>query len=163
MSTGLAHDRSTKTWCVPFGLVVATFFGALNGLCAGMGFFLGGLWLSPDLDTKSKCWNRWGLFRVIWLPYRKFIPHRSALSHSPFLGTTIRMSYLLAWWIVGLFILEFFYPGISTTNAKWLIKFLENHRSATIAAMAGVEGSSWLHLIKDGDPIPKKLKKFISK
>lgn len=34
------------------------------------------------------------LWRTIWTPYSKFIPHRSPLSHAPILGTVLRIGYL---------------------------------------------------------------------
>lgn len=33
-------------------------------------------------------------WRIIWWPYAKIVPHRSAISHFPILGTLIRVSYL---------------------------------------------------------------------
>ena len=62
----------------------------------GLAFLVGGLWLSPDLDTRSNPTRRWGPLRLLWWPYRRLLRHRSLLSHSPLLGTAGRLLYLLA-------------------------------------------------------------------
>ena len=53
-----------------------------------------GLWLSPDLDTKSDPYNRWGIIKLIWWPYQKLYNHRSPWTHLPILSTTIRLLYI---------------------------------------------------------------------
>lgn len=52
---------------------------------------------SGDLDLVSVQSKRWGIFRWIWLPYRKLISHRSKLSHDPFIGTAFRLFYVSIW------------------------------------------------------------------
>jgi hypothetical protein len=37
--------------------------------------------------------------------------------------------------------------------AQWL---WQQQRPLLMAALAGVEASSWLHLLQDGDPLPKQ-------
>jgi uncharacterized metal-binding protein len=75
-------------------------------ICAS-GFIAGGLAgmiLTPDLDIPTnsisknvarkwfgKAGHIWGLF---WLPYALIIPHRSAFSHFPIIGTVGRLLYL---------------------------------------------------------------------
>jgi len=66
-----------------------------------------GLILSPDLDVDegfiglahlrrvpfvgtSLAW----LWRAFWWPYSKTVPHRSAISHAPLVGTSLRVGYL---------------------------------------------------------------------
>ncbi len=62
------------------------------------------LYLSPDLDLKSRIYNRWSVLRFIWYPYRKIIHHRSWLSHSGPISATIRLFYLTVWLLPLLFI-----------------------------------------------------------
>jgi uncharacterized metal-binding protein len=48
---------------------------------------------SPDLDTKSKTYMRWGKLSFIWLLYRKLTKHRG-VSHKHLIGTVTKMIYL---------------------------------------------------------------------
>jgi len=49
-----------------------------------------------DLDTNSKPYNRWWLFKVIWVPYQIMFQHRSVFTHGIIIGTAVRLIYLLA-------------------------------------------------------------------
>lgn len=70
--------------------------------------------IDPDLDHEQlRTWTELRIYRylgvwpgrvwqAIWAPYGVLIPHRSALSHLPGLGTAIRAAYLFAVaWTVG--------------------------------------------------------------
>ena len=50
----------------------------------------------PDLDTGSKQYWRWWIFRPIWLPYRALFRHRSRFTHGLFFGPVIRLVYFQA-------------------------------------------------------------------
>ena len=123
------------------------------------GFVIGGLWLSPDLDTKSLALKRWGILKIIWLPYRKIIPHRSIFSHGPLIGTAIRISYI---GIIIAFIVLFLNPfGLSSrfgdiTSIKQII---QNSSKEIFACLIGIEASALLHLLQDGDPLPIEWRK----
>lgn len=41
------------------------------------------------------------VWRILWTPYSKLIPHRSPLSHMPILGTLLRIGYIFL--IINLF------------------------------------------------------------
>lgn len=56
-------------------------------------FLFGGLMFGPDLDTQSTPYARWGLFRIIWFPYRSVFKHRSRWSHGLVFGTLFRVVY----------------------------------------------------------------------
>lgn len=56
-------------------------------------FLFGGLMFGPDLDTQSKPYARWGIFRAIWFPYRSVFKHRSRWSHGLVFGTLFRVVY----------------------------------------------------------------------
>lgn len=47
-----------------------------------------------DLDTNSKPYNRWWLFKMIWIPYQLMFNHRSIWSHGIIIGTVVRLAYL---------------------------------------------------------------------
>ncbi len=96
MASGQQHDRATWILALPFGLLWGPWLGLGGVMVGGLAFLIGGLWLSPDLDTRSNPSHRWGPLRLLWWPYRRLLRHRSLLSHSPFLGSTVRLLYLAA-------------------------------------------------------------------
>ena len=156
MASGRAHDRATWMLCLPFGLLWWPWLG-LAGLGSGAaGFLVGGLWLSPDLDTVSHPTRRWGVLAALWLPYRRLLRHRSLLSHSPLLGTAGRLTYLAA---IGLALSLALQPlGIIPSPLRLLGlagELWRQQRPLLLAGLVGVEASSWLHLLQDGDPLPR--------
>ena len=98
MPSGRTHDRITL-WMLPFVVGTCYFIindGELTLLFSGA-FFFSGLMFGPDLDIHSIQFKRWGLFRLLWLPYQKLLHHRSWLSHGLIIGTVIRVIYLSLW------------------------------------------------------------------
>ena len=156
MANGQQHDRATWLLALPFGLLWAPWLGLAGVVAAGLAFLLGGLWLSPDLDTRSNPSRRWGPLRLLWWPYRRLLRHRSLLSHSPLLGSAGRLLYLAG--LIG---------GMSWLLHPWgapppqalvgqLQQWWSDERVLTLAVLCGVEASAWLHLIQDGDPLPRR-------
>jgi len=96
MPLGKTHDLITFALAVPAFLVGYRWLGQpwLPGVFV-IGMLFGGLMFGPDLDIRSKQYNRWGLFRFIWWPYQVLIPHRSRWSHGLVLGTAGRLTYFL--------------------------------------------------------------------
>ena len=156
MASGKEHDKSTRWLAVPFALILSLVLDVESGLISGTAFLFGGLWLSPDLDTKSIALRRWGIFKGLWWPYQKLISHRSILSHSPFIGTALRVGYLF---ICASFILALI-NSLGFADALEIMDLLstliKNNPKNTLAVLLGLEASAWLHLIKDGDPLPKR-------
>ena len=155
MASGRAHDRATWLLALPFGLLWWPWLGPIGSSCAGLAFLVGGLWLSPDLDTRSNPTRRWGPLRLLWWPYRQLLSHRSLLSHSPLLGTAGRLVYLAAL-LAGICLLA--HPlGTPSPQALWRAgqTLWQQHQPLLLASLAGLEASAWLHLIQDGDPMPK--------
>ena len=63
-------------------------------LCFFGAYLFSSLFLSPDMDLgKSDPQNRWGIFRILWIPYTKAFSHRG-VSHNPLLGPLSRILYL---------------------------------------------------------------------
>ena len=151
MAAGRDHDRATVLAAVPLALLIGFTLGPLNALYAVLAFWIGGLWLSPDLDTQCRALQRWGPLQLIWWPYRWLIPHRSIWSHGPLLGTITRLLFLGGWIALALVIL----PGVSVIDAITAIEpWCRNNTAQLLAALLGLEASCWLHLILDGDPLP---------
>ncbi|ABX09745.1 metal-binding protein [Prochlorococcus marinus] len=158
MALGPKHDKSTKFWSLPFGIVIGITLGLQNGILAGISFALGGLWLSPDLDIDSKPLKRWGILKIMWWPYRKIIPHRSFFSHGPVIGTTLRVLYLMAIFTFMQLILKNLGIEPTSLSTENLIKSIYQYPKSALAIFLGIEGSAWLHLIQDKDPLPIKWK-----
>ena len=84
-------------WQIPAAITVAAAAGSLTGIA-----------LTPDLDLVNSLSGSGVLGKIwsaFWWPYRKLIPHRSRISHLPFIGTSIRLAYLL--WLPFLFALYY--------------------------------------------------------
>jgi uncharacterized metal-binding protein len=155
MASGRSHDRATGLLTLPFGLLWWPLLGAMGTMVAAAAFLIGGLWLSPDLDTRSNATRRWGPLRLLWWPYRRWLPHRSIFSHSPVLGTAGRLFYLgVLVMFISLLLMPYGSPG-----PDQLMNALQQHwvdrKDLVVTALVGLEMSSWLHLLQDGDPLPK--------
>ncbi len=143
MASGKNHDRAIL-FASPVVLVVGCYqFGLELGIIAGASHFLGGYWLSPDLDIKSRPFLRWGVLKIIWLPYQRLIPHRSPLSHAPVLGSLIRLVYLAAC-LLPLWLL---FPDLQ--RVQWAVDWMK-----VAAFLVGVELSALNHLLLDGLLLP---------
>ncbi len=143
MASGKNHDRSIL-FVSQVVLVVGCYqFGLELGIIAGASHFLGGYWLSPDLDIKSRPFLRWGVLKIIWLPYQRLIPHRSPLSHAPVLGSLLRLAYLAAW----LFPLWLIFPDLQ--RVQWAVDWMK-----VAAFLVGIELSALNHLLLDGLLLP---------
>jgi uncharacterized metal-binding protein len=155
MASGRRHDRATRRLALPFGLLWGPALGPAGVAVATGAFLLGGLWLSPDLDTHSNATRRWGPLRLLWWPYRRLLSHRSLLSHSPLLGTSLRLLWLAALVLIACAALG---PLGAPAPGEVLQRVRElwgSQRPLLLAAFVGLEASSWLHLLQDGDPIPR--------
>jgi uncharacterized metal-binding protein len=155
MASGRSHDRATWILALPFGALWWPWLGLAGVAAAGGAFLLGGLLLSPDLDTRSNPTRRWGPLRLLWWPYRRLLRHRSLLSHSPLLGTAGRLIYLAATLLAICLLLQPLggpppQQLLAAGGTLW-----QTQRPLVVAALVGLEASSWLHLIQDGDPMPK--------
>lgn len=96
MPSGKTHDAVT------FFLVAPTFAAAWEAtksvplaLVVSVAFLFGGLMFGPDLDTHSRQYTRWGIFRFLWYPYQVFFKHRSRWSHGLIFGTFLRIVYFM--------------------------------------------------------------------
>jgi uncharacterized metal-binding protein len=163
MASGHRHDQATWLLCLPFGLLCWPWLGLTGVASAAGGFLVGGLWLSPDLDTRSQPTRRWGPLALLWLPYRRLLRHRSLLSHSPVIGTAGRLVYLAACLLLIAVLLQPLGVPTPPRLAASAAGLWRQHAPLLLAAAAGLEASSWLHLLQDGDPMPRLPRVFRSR
>jgi len=154
MAMGRSHDRATGLLALPFGLLWWPWLGAGGALAAGLAFLLGGLWLSPDLDTRSNAMRRWGPLQPLWWPYRRLLRHRSLFSHGPLLGSAGRLLYLGAWLLLACALARPLGGPPPERLVEQLQALWPSQRPLLLAGLVGLEASAWLHLIQDGDPLP---------
>jgi uncharacterized metal-binding protein len=94
--SGRTHDAVTFFLAVPVWLAVWRLTdGYGTATLTALTFLIGGLMFGPDLDTRSVQYGRWGVFKIIWFPYKVFFKHRSVLTHGLLLGTPLRIAYFL--------------------------------------------------------------------
>lgn len=104
-------------------------------LLFGAAFIFSNYYLSPDLDTKSIMDKRWGVLRIIWIPYRKIFHHRSIWTHSGPLSANIRMFYLTLYLTPLLYLI----PILS------ILSFVEKHKQIFICVYIAIIISDALH------------------
>lgn len=155
LASGRAHDRATWLLCLPFGALWWPWLGMVGMTVASVSFLAGGLLLSPDLDTRSNPTRRWGPLRLLWWPYRSLLSHRSFVSHTPLIGSAGRLLYLA----VVLLLLCLIGRPLGTPSPAQMLLALQGlwmqQPALLFTALVGVEASAWLHLIQDGDPLPR--------
>jgi len=57
-------------------------------------YLFASLMFNGDLDTNSRPYNRWWLFKMIWIPYQLMFTHRNIFTHGLIIGTIVRLLYL---------------------------------------------------------------------
>lgn len=87
MASGKAHTKATIILSILTTPLIYYY------LLIPIGVILG-LWFSPDLDTRSDPYNRWGPLKIIWWPYQAIFNHRSPWTHLPIISTIIRIIYV---------------------------------------------------------------------
>lgn len=95
MPSGKTHDALTTILAVPTFVVAMQTGGVKIAAVVTFAFLFGGLMFGPDLDTHSEQHKRWGIFRLIWLPYKIFFPHRSRWTHGLIAGALFRVVYFM--------------------------------------------------------------------
>lgn len=58
-------------------------------------YFFASFMFNGDLDTNSRPYNRWWVFKMIWIPYQLMFNHRSIFTHGLIIGTIVRIIYLI--------------------------------------------------------------------
>lgn len=167
------HDTIGLVTTVPLSLTVggaaALVTADTREVVAVTAFFaashlIGTYWLSPDLDMDTRVFRRWGILRVMWIPYAKLALHRSKLSHSA-IGGPVRLLYLLG--LLMFFILVAagfieitgdFFPHLQLNGATpsavlslfWDCLYIAKAQKLIVASVfLGSATSSWLHVLTD--------------
>jgi len=114
MPSGRTHDAITFLLAVP--AVVAGYLfthSVASAAVVGGAFVFGGLMFGPDLDTVSRQYSRWFIFRFLWFPYRSFFKHRSRFSHGLIFGAFIRVVYFMGVLTLAAFLATYIYAAYS--------------------------------------------------
>ncbi|MFQ5800357.1 MAG: metal-binding protein [Candidatus Hydrothermarchaeales archaeon] len=84
------------------------------------GYLIGLFLFSPDLDTKSASYRRWGPLRYLWLPYVFLFKHRG-ISHNPIVGPLLRLLYVGAFVLGITVLLKARIPSIPLTSSLFFL------------------------------------------
>jgi len=124
MPSGKTHDAVTFLCAGPAFAAAWSLSGSLSlAAILAFGFLFGGLMFGPDLDTASKQYSRWSVFRVLWFPYKVFFKHRSRWSHGLIFGTLLRVIYFLGVLTLLSFVVSYIYMSISGGELPSLFEF----------------------------------------
>ena len=166
MPSGVTHDRIT-IWILPW-IVGVTYCLTRNGeltLILSGGYFFSGMMFGPDLDIRSLQYKRWGIIRGIWLPYRRFLKHRSIFSHGFIIGTCVRLVYLfliiacISIFVVAIAQLIFGFTWNWQDFAQRQLSLLINrYPQETIALFIGLEIGAMSHSVSDWISSRRKLR-----
>ena len=157
MAAGKTHDWITLALLGPVFWLVADplNWGLATAAWVTVGTAAGGLLLSPDLDTPSRPFYRWGWLRMIWWPYQWCIRHRSSLSHGLVVAPLLRVAYLVAvlvllyfggyFWLMGLLQIA---PDIDLPRRQ-VAAFAQTHMTDLVALTIGICLGSLAHVALD--------------
>lgn len=100
-------------------------------------YLFASLMFNGDLDIDSRPYNRWWLFKMIWIPYQLMFSHRSIFTHGLIIGTVVRIVYVS---IIPIIILYF-------KGDLNIIKSIDIN--LIILLFIGLESGSAVHTIAD--------------
>jgi uncharacterized metal-binding protein len=88
----------------------------LSGSIIGfpVAFIISSWVLTPDLDTRSIPFYRWGYARIVWITFQKFSKHRGILHNPVFSPILLCFPLIILHWELGLkYELLWIYAGIT--------------------------------------------------
>lgn len=97
-------------------------------------YLFGTFFLSPDLDIESSSYERWGILRFLWWPYKVLFKHRG-ISHHPVFGPLTILANLALISIPLLWL-----AGISISSLP---------HDITAAVVLGIIISNEIHIVVD--------------
>ena len=131
MPNARTHDAVTFLLAVPAAAAVYAFTqDAASSAAAFAAFLFGGLMFGPDLDTGSRQYSRWGIFRFLWYPYRSAFRHRSRWSHGLIFGTLFRVIYFLGILTLASFAGAYLWAAVSGGDLPRLAEVMAAWRPA---------------------------------
>lgn len=65
-----------------------------NTLIISISYLFSALMFNGDLDYNTRVYNRWWIFKMVWIPYQLMFSHRSVFTHGIVIGTLIRVLYI---------------------------------------------------------------------
>jgi uncharacterized metal-binding protein len=109
-----------------------------------IGYFIGSVILTPDLDTKSEASNRCG---ILSLPYRAMFKHRG-MSHNVIFGVTTRILYFLI--IIAIFFGILGLLGLFTLqNLQMVLRIVIKYKLEFLIFVMGLFFSNLFHIVLD--------------
>jgi uncharacterized metal-binding protein len=130
MPSGKTHDAITFLFAAP---VFAASYSVTKDVPTSSvvtgAFLFGGLMFGPDLDTMSKQYVRWSLFRFLWFPYQKVFKHRSRWSHGLIFGTLLRVIYFMGALTLFSFLLAYVFATYTGGDLPRLMEFTQSWQS----------------------------------
>lgn len=137
MPSGKTHDAITFFLTAPV-LAVSLCLTENVPVCVAvaLAFLFGGLMFGPDLDTFSKQYTRWGVFRFLWYPYQAFFKHRSRWSHGLVFGTFLRVVYFMGALTLLGFLASYTFAAYSGGTIPDLMEFAKTWRQIGVLVRA---------------------------
>jgi uncharacterized metal-binding protein len=124
MPSGKTHDAVTLLLAVPaFAAAYAATRSFSASMVVAVAFIFGGLMFGPDLDTVSRQYSRWSVFRLLWFPYKSFFKHRSRFSHGLIFGAFFRAVYFMGILTLAAFVAAYIYATYSGGKLPGLLDF----------------------------------------
>lgn len=126
------------------GIIIFLFFrnfseyDLVSLFAAGLGYYIGTEYVTPDLDTNSTAFKRWGRLKALLLPYKWLFNHRKS-SHNIFYGAIVRILY------IGIVIFGLYY--LIFRSIPYEMAFPSSH---IINFFVGIIAANALHVILDG-------------
>ena len=126
MPSGKTHDAITFLFVAPiFGASFIVTKNVAISAVITVAFLFGGLMFGPDLDTMSKQYTRWSLFRFLWFPYQKVFKHRSRWSHGLVFGTLLRVIYFIGILTIVSFLLAYIFATYTGGDLPRIMEFAQ--------------------------------------
>ncbi|MBK7394155.1 MAG: metal-binding protein [Chloracidobacterium sp.] len=130
MPSGRTHDVITVFLALPaFAVTYAVTRNSFASAIVALAFIFGGVMFGPDLDTVSRQYSRWFIFRFLWYPYRSFFKHRSRFSHGLLFGALFRVVYFLGVLTIAVYVAAVAWYGIAGDNTPAMSDFTDAWRS----------------------------------
>jgi len=138
MPNGATHDKITAYTTPVVGVLSYVITADIKTTAILMlTYVFASMMFNGDLDTNSRPYNRWWLFKMIWIPYQLMFKHRSVFTHGIIIGTVVRLLYL------GMI------PFIIFWAKDGLDYFLTLNMTTMLTMLIGLELGSAIHTVSD--------------